>query len=228
QRQVDAAVAAGDGEPHAMLVGGGDLYLAPLPRRRLGGVLDEVQKHLDQKVAVAVHRRQRGIVILDEAHMPGEARLRHQTDAIQHLVDVDGLPLERPLVGEHLHAVDQRADASGFFTSCASIAAIAVTDRAALRCVSWRSILCAMVRSCSVTTTCSRSSATGAACTVTICEPRRGVSRTTPYSETLCPLWRTLSMSAKTGLSGGSKCSSGPSSKVAALASKNCSAAALA
>ena len=42
---------------------------------------------------------------------------------------------------------------SGFLISCASIAAKALTERAAPRCVSWRSILSAMVRSCSITTT---------------------------------------------------------------------------
>ena len=41
---------------------------------------------------------------------------------------------------------------SGFLISCASIAASAITERAALRCVSCRSILSAMVRSWSITT----------------------------------------------------------------------------
>ncbi len=121
-----------------------------------------------------------------------------------------------------------RMPESGFLTSCASIAAIAVTERAAFRCVSWRSILCAMVRSCSVSTTSSRSSATGAACTVMTWAPSRGVSMLTPYSETLCPVSRTLAMSAKTGLSSGKSSMSCAPSSVAALASKNCSAAALA
>ena len=48
--------------------------LAALRRRRLGGVLDQVEEHLDQQVAIAVHRRQRRIVFLDEADMAREAR----------------------------------------------------------------------------------------------------------------------------------------------------------
>src|SRR5580658_6293979 len=111
QRQVDAAVAAGDGQTHAVAVGGGDLDLAALRRHGLGGVLDEIQEQLNQQVAVAVHRRQRGIVILDEAHMAGEARLRDEAHAVQHFVDVGAAALDRPLVGEHLHAVDEGADA---------------------------------------------------------------------------------------------------------------------
>ena len=42
---------------------------------------------------------------------------------------------------------------SGFLISCASMAASAITERAAPRWVSWRSILSAMVRSCSMTMT---------------------------------------------------------------------------
>ncbi len=76
QRQVHAAVAAGDGQAHAMPVGGRELDLAALLRHRLGRVLDEIEEDLDEQVAVAVDRRQRGIVILDEADMAREARGR--------------------------------------------------------------------------------------------------------------------------------------------------------
>ena len=124
---------------------------------------------------------------------------------VEHDVDVDRLALDRALVGEHLHAVDQLDDAvglvadqpgqravvvvadcssscaaprmpdSGFLISCASMAASAITERAAPRWVSWRSILSAMVRSCSMTTTWPGRSGTGATCRST--EALAGIAR---------------------------------------------------
>ena len=41
---------------------------------------------------------------------------------------------------------------SGFLISCASTAAMPDTERAAARCVSWRSIICAIERCCSIST----------------------------------------------------------------------------
>ena len=151
---------------------------------RFGGVLDQVEEHLNELVAVRQDRRQRRIVVLDELDVAGEAGLRQPLHVIEHDVNVDRLALDRALVGEHLHAVDQLHDAvglvadqprqravvvarpiarascaaprmpdSGFLISCASMAASAITERAAPRWVSWRSILSAMVRSCSITTT---------------------------------------------------------------------------
>ncbi len=74
---------------------------------------------------------------------------------------------------------------SGFLISCASMAASAVTERAAPRWVSWRSILSAMVRSCSITTTWSGRSGSGATCRSTSRSPGlRGVPRSTLYSLT--------------------------------------------
>ena len=77
---------------------------------RLGGVLDQVEEHLDQPVAVALDVRQRGVVELDEADLAGEAGGRDAADVLQHLVDVDRPALEAARVAEVLHAVDQRAD----------------------------------------------------------------------------------------------------------------------
>ena len=66
---------------------------------------------------------------------------------------------------------------SGFLISCASMAASAITERAAPRWVSWRSILSAMVRSCSITTTWSGRSGSGATCRSTRRSPGlRGVA----------------------------------------------------
>ena len=42
---------------------------------------------------------------------PDCADLAH---ALEHLVDVDRVALDRPVVGERLHAIDQRDDAVGF------------------------------------------------------------------------------------------------------------------
>ena len=162
-------------------------------RRRLGGILHEVEEDLDQQIVIAEHRRQRRIVVLDEPMMAGEAGLRHLAHALEHLVDVDRRALDRrarrrtPPCGRATRRCDRprrrsgasargrpaafcsrscaapRMPESGFLTSWASIAAIAVTERAALRCVSCRSILWAIERSCSVTTSwpgCSTSAAT--------------------------------------------------------------------
>ena len=98
-------------------------------------------------------------------------------------MDVDGLLGDRALVAEHLHAVDERADAVGLGADELRQRAVLVgerrleqlrraadtrqrvldlvrqhpampdTDRAAARCVSWRSIICAIVRCCSMSTT---------------------------------------------------------------------------
>ena len=128
---------------------------------RLGGVLHQVEEDLDQLVVVAPDRRQRRVVVLDEAH---DAR-RSRSAATRRTWSstwwmLTGAALDRAVVGEHLHPVDQARDAvglvadqlrpargrprrracssscaaprmpeSGFFTSCASIAAMA-GDRA--------------------------------------------------------------------------------------------------
>ncbi len=80
---------------------------------RFGRVLDQVQKHLDQLVLIGVHRRQRGIVVLDEADVAGKARLRQPLHVVEHGMDVDGSARHRTIVAEDFHAVDQRHDAVG-------------------------------------------------------------------------------------------------------------------
>ncbi len=62
---------------------------------------------------LAEHRRQRRIVLLDELDVAREAGMRQALHVLEHHVDVDRLALDRPLVGEHLHAVDQLHDAVG-------------------------------------------------------------------------------------------------------------------
>ena len=95
---------------------------------RLGCVLDQVEEHLDELVAIGEHRRQRRIVILDEADVPREARLGEPPHVIEHHVDVDGLALDRAFVAEHLHAVDQLDDAIGLVADQPRQRAIVVVD----------------------------------------------------------------------------------------------------
>ena len=93
---------------------------------RLGGVLHQVEEHLDELVAVGEHRRQRRIVVLDELDVARKARLRELLHMVEHHVDVDRLALDRPLVGEHLHAVDQLHDAVGLVADQARQRAVVV------------------------------------------------------------------------------------------------------
>ncbi len=90
-----------------------DLAAVRVLADRLGGVLDQIQEHLNELIAVRQHRRQRRIVVLDEFDVAGEAGLRQPLHVIEHDVDVDRLALDRTLVGEHLHAIDQFDDAVG-------------------------------------------------------------------------------------------------------------------
>src|SRR5258708_30383956 len=120
ERQMHTAVAAGHGEPHALLVEGREADLAATIGKRLGSVLDQVEEDLDEHVVVAEDRRQGRIVFLDEAMAAREAALRDLADALQHLVDVDRSALDRPRVGERLHAVEQCDDAVGLVADEAS------------------------------------------------------------------------------------------------------------
>ncbi|MEY9616162.1 hypothetical protein ABIF21_009036 [Bradyrhizobium elkanii] len=118
---------------------------------------------------------------------------------------------------------------SGFLISWASIAASAITERAALRWVSCRSILSAMVRSCSITTICPGRSVSGATCRSTWRSPPiRGVPRSTLYSLTGEPLVRTCSISASSGLPNGTNSFSDCRRRNWVEISKNDSAAILA
>jgi hypothetical protein len=90
-----------------------DLRLAFHIGRRLGGVLHQIEKHLNELILIGQNRRQRGVVVLDETDVAGKARLRQPFDVIEHRMDVDRAALHRTLVAEHLHAIDQRDDAVG-------------------------------------------------------------------------------------------------------------------
>ena len=109
-RQFDALPAVRDPQRQPVGVLGRQPDLAALAGHRLRGVLDQVQEHLDQLVAVAVDRGQRGIVALDEADLAPEAALGEAPHVLEHQVDVDRAALDRLAVGELLHVVDQTAD----------------------------------------------------------------------------------------------------------------------
>ncbi len=79
----------------------------------LCGVLHEIEEGLHELVAIARHGRQRGIVVLDEADAAGKAGLAQAAHVLEHVMDVDGVLAERALVAEHLHAIDEIADAVG-------------------------------------------------------------------------------------------------------------------
>src|SRR5690606_13372827 len=64
---------------------------------RVGRVLHEVKEELDQLIAIAVDRRQRGIVVLEESDPPGDAVLREQLHPVEDHVDVDRLALDWPV-----------------------------------------------------------------------------------------------------------------------------------
>ena len=61
--------------------------------------------------------------------MAGDAGLRQPLHVVEHDVDVDRLALDRPLVGEHLHAIDQLHDAVGLVANQPCQRAVVVLDR---------------------------------------------------------------------------------------------------
>jgi hypothetical protein len=113
QRQADARAGARHGKAHARTERGAQHDAAGLPplRDRLGGILEEVEERLHQLVAVAGDRGQGGVVVDDDRRGVGKAGLAQTLHVVEHEMDVDGLRAERALVTEHLHAVDQVADA---------------------------------------------------------------------------------------------------------------------
>ena len=81
---------------------------------------------------------------------------------------------------------------SGFLISCASTCAMPDTERAAARWVSWRSIICAIERCCSISMI--RPGLSGSAppnTSTTRLTPLRGRPTSTPYSLTVAPVRRT-------------------------------------
>src|SRR3546814_3165566 len=57
-------------------------------RRRLGGVLDEVEEDLEQRIAVDEHRRQRGIEAFVDRHIAREPRARDAAGMVEQRIDI--------------------------------------------------------------------------------------------------------------------------------------------
>ena len=89
------------------------VIVPPVAGRGLGRVLDQVQEHLDQPVAIALDLGQGGVVELDEAVLAGEAGRGDAAHMLEHLMDVDRAALDRRGVAELLHPLDQGADPVG-------------------------------------------------------------------------------------------------------------------
>ena len=186
-----------------------------------------------------LHRRQRRIVDLVNADVRREAALRQPAHVFQHAVDVDRRrarsasrrtpPCGRPARGcgrprrGSARSVRGRLSAtllssnwaaprmpdSGFFTSCARIAAMPVTLRAALRKVSCRSSARAAEASCSTSTHRARllrqrRALHGDAVLV----EARAFQRQVVVGDGGLAVARTCSISRKIGLSGGSRSAS--------------------
>src|SRR4029077_5992987 len=113
---------------------------------------------------------------------------------------------------------------SGVLTSCASMAASALTDRAALRLEIWRSMLRAI--DCSVSETATRPSLStiGDRRSAQKRLPMRGELKVTPFSATAPPLAITCSSRENSGVSSGTNSFSGWPTRRARPTPKNCSA----
>ena len=75
-----------------------------------------------------------------------------------------------------------RMPASGFLISCASTAAMPCIERTAPRAISWRSMRCARLRSCKVSSMAPSGSGSGVTVTSAMRSPWRGVERSTSRS----------------------------------------------
>src|ERR1022692_951212 len=73
ERQRYAGLASRQRQAHARPEGGRerDLAVARVPDR-FRGILDQVEEHLDELIAIGEYRRQRGVVFLEEFDMAGE------------------------------------------------------------------------------------------------------------------------------------------------------------
>ena len=130
ERQRHLVLRAGHRQAHAGAIGGGQHDLAVgLIADGLGGVLDEVQEHLHQLIAIGEDRRQRGVVFLDDADRTGEAGGRQTLHVVEDGVDVDRVALHRAFVGEDLHAVDQLHDTIRLVADQSGEGAIVVVGR---------------------------------------------------------------------------------------------------
>jgi len=80
------------------------------PLDRFGGVLDQVQQDLCQRIRIDQRRRQRGVEALVDRDLTRKSRARDAAYVVEQRIDVMRLQMERPRIGKVLHAVDQRRD----------------------------------------------------------------------------------------------------------------------
>ena len=78
--------------------------------QRFTCILDQVDKHLHQLISISINRRQRWVIILNNAHLGRKAVLRNPLHMIQHHVNVHRLAVNRTLIGKHFHPVHQLHD----------------------------------------------------------------------------------------------------------------------
>jgi hypothetical protein len=126
-----ARLAARKREAHTWAKRGGELNFAVggiLPDR-LRGVLHEIEEHLDELVAIGEHGRQRRIIFLDKFDVARDTGMRQPFHVLEHDVNVDGFALDRALVGEHFHTIDEFDDAVGLVADQPCQGAILVADR---------------------------------------------------------------------------------------------------
>ncbi len=130
QWQRNLLARSGNRQADARTVGGRQHDLAVrLVADGLRRILHEVEEDLNQLVAVGIDRRERGVVILNELDIAGKAGLRDRLHAIEHDVNVDRHPVDRALVGEDFHAIDQRHDAVCLVADKLSQRAVFLSDR---------------------------------------------------------------------------------------------------
>src|SRR5437588_7188512 len=130
ERKRHTRLAARERQTNARAKGGRklDLALAGVLANRLGGILDQIEEDLDQLVAIGEHRGQGGIVVLDELDVPCKTRMGEPFYMIEHHVNVDWLALDRSLVGEDFHTINEFDDPVGFLADQSGKAAIVIAD----------------------------------------------------------------------------------------------------
>ena len=92
-----------------MLIGGGKHDFAMDRVHCLGGIFHQIQDDLDQNVAIAPNRRQRGVIFFRNLQMGGKACLRDAPHMIQHLMDIDR-PQFHGTFREDVEAIHQAAN----------------------------------------------------------------------------------------------------------------------
>ena len=80
---------------------------------RFSGVFNKIKKDLNELITARENWRQGRIVVLDELDVARKTRLREPFHMPEHDMNIDGFALDRPLVGEDIHAIDKLHDPVG-------------------------------------------------------------------------------------------------------------------